>query len=100
MENGYVCKSGLYKYSETICIPIWGDGVKLLNEECDDGNLIDGDGCNRFCKIENICGNAIREINEYCDDGNIIDLDGCTNCIPDSGYSCNLIEGGTVDKCN
>ena len=27
-------------------------------------------------------------------------MDGCTNCIPDPGFNCNLIVGGTVDKCN
>lgn len=29
-----------------------GDGVKMFNEQCDDGNLITKDGCNELCKIE------------------------------------------------
>lgn len=29
-----------------------GDGVEQLDEECDDGNLIDLDGCSSQCKIE------------------------------------------------
>lgn len=29
-----------------------GDGVKLLDEECDDGNLMSRDGCSVLCKIE------------------------------------------------
>ena len=30
-----------------------GKGKHLTNTiECDDGNLLNGDGCDRFCKIE------------------------------------------------
>lgn len=29
-----------------------GNGVKAENEECDDGNLIDGDGCSSLCVTE------------------------------------------------
>ncbi len=32
--------------------PICGDGNLASNEECDDGNNIDGDGCSATCKIE------------------------------------------------
>ncbi len=50
-------------------------------EECDDGNQIDGDGCDSDCKSEN----------EYCGDGNIQDGEECgepgLNC--DSGWTCN-----------
>jgi fibro-slime domain-containing protein len=33
------------------CTSACGDGI-LLNEECDDGNNIDGDGCSKECKPE------------------------------------------------
>ena len=36
----------------TICKEIWGDGVKIGSEQCDDGNLVNGDGCSSICKIE------------------------------------------------
>lgn len=29
-----------------------GDGLKVLYEECDDGNLMNGDGCSSLCFIE------------------------------------------------
>ncbi len=32
--------------------PICGNGVREGNEQCDDGNLISGDGCSSTCKIE------------------------------------------------
>src|SRR5690606_27870016 len=58
---------------------------------CDDGNRLDGDGCDSSCSIEweyclstgkcghlNVgrCGNAIRELGEGCDDG--AETDFCT----------------------
>ena len=29
-----------------------GDGILYAGEECDDGNLVDGDGCSATCEIE------------------------------------------------
>ena len=34
------------------CGKICGDGTKIITEECDDGNNIDGDGCSATCQIE------------------------------------------------
>ena len=28
-----------------VCIPIYGDGIVIGDEECDDGNEIDDDDC-------------------------------------------------------
>jgi len=54
-----------------------GDGEIDKLEECDDNNLVDGDGCNRFC-IKEACGNRILDRNEECEDGNLINGDGCS----------------------
>jgi cysteine-rich repeat protein len=37
-----------------ICIPICGDGILVteLDEKCDDGNTLSGDGCSELCAIE------------------------------------------------
>lgn len=41
-----------------LCRPICGDGITMwmlnnnVKEECDDGNMISGDGCSSNCKIE------------------------------------------------
>lgn len=36
----------------TACPPVMGNGVIDECEECDDGNLIDGDGCSAEGRIE------------------------------------------------
>jgi cysteine-rich repeat protein len=53
-----------------------GDGNIDDNEDCDDGNNVDGDGCSADCRIE-ICGDGVVQGSEECDDGNTIDGDGC-----------------------
>lgn len=49
-------------------------------EECDDGNTVDGDGCNASCQTE-FCGDGIVNNGgaEECDDGNTVDGDGCSS---------------------
>ena len=57
-------------------------------EECDDGNAIDGDGCDANCILE-FCGNGVVQAGEQCDDGNANNGDGCTNtCETVSAASC------------
>ncbi|MBI1818209.1 MAG: DUF4215 domain-containing protein [Deltaproteobacteria bacterium] len=58
--------------------PLCGNGVLNGSEECDDGNLIDGDGCDFNCTITR-CGNGRVTAGEECDDGNANPADGCTN---------------------
>ena len=54
-----------------------GNGVIDNNEICDDGNLIDGDGCSSRC-LDEKCGNGVVEGDEECDDGNLVPADGCS----------------------
>lgn len=69
-----------------------GDGIKTQGEECDDGNVHDGDGCSPDCHIE-VCGNGRPDPGEQCDDGNLIDGDGCSaNCIAE------VCGNGNVDR--
>ncbi len=42
------CMSGYYMDGNGVCQDICGDG-KLLLTDCDDGNLIFGDGCSNTC---------------------------------------------------
>lgn len=52
-------------------------------EQCDDGNSVDGDGCNSAC-ITEYCGDETIQqgLGEQCDDGGSVDGDGCnSDCI-------------------
>jgi cysteine-rich repeat protein len=55
--------------------PFCGDGIVDPHEDCDDGNLIDCDGCDSTCTTG--CGNAVLCAPEQCDDGNNLPGDGC-----------------------
>ncbi len=61
--------------------PACGDGAGDVDETCDDGNLVDGDGCDSNC-TPTACGNGVTTAGEDCDDGNQDDTDACPNdCI-------------------
>lgn len=60
---------------------VCGDSVLAVvaGEECDDGNTVDGDGCDNACKIEVVCGDGVIMVPEQCDDGNASAGDGCSD---------------------
>lgn len=58
-------------------MPVCGDGTVELAEECDDGNLATGDGCDALCQREPVCGDGFVDAPETCDDGNLVEGDGC-----------------------
>ncbi len=65
------CMNGDCKLSQTD--PVCGNNVLEIHEECDDGNLTNGDGCSSSCLTEGsptaICGNGVVDADEQCDDG-------------------------------
>ncbi len=84
--------------------PVCGDTHIGGQEECDDGNLLPGDGCDLDCKIEpgwscngepsvcsNLCGNGTVDPGEDCDG---TDLGGQTCASLNQGF-----ESGTL-KCS
>ena len=86
-------------YLETVC----GDGVEEGWEECDDGNVVDGDGCSAACVVE-FCGDGTVQstLGEACDDGNNIDGDGCdADCVEEGaccdGMSCTMLTEADCD---
>ncbi|MEM9194711.1 MAG: DUF4215 domain-containing protein [Myxococcota bacterium] len=63
----------------TLGTSVCGDGTRDFGEECDDGNLVPGDGCNTICRVEpaDTCGDGVLQAGEECDDGNSFAGDGC-----------------------
>ncbi|CAD8093214.1 unnamed protein product [Paramecium primaurelia] len=65
-----LCESKNGYYSDQInnkCYSKCGDSLKAIDEECDDGNLLAGDGCDQNCKKEKkfICKDGICITPEY-----------------------------------
>jgi cysteine-rich repeat protein len=60
-----------------------GDGIVdwIDDEQCDDGNTVDGDGCSGACTFEPVdtaaCGDGSVTGDEVCDDGNTMNGDAC-----------------------
>ncbi len=86
--------------------PKCGDGAvdQQIGEVCDDGNIVNGDGCSSTCMSDETCGNQILDVGESCEDGNTVDGDGCSSsCVseycgndqPDLNEVCD--DGNTVD---
>jgi cysteine-rich repeat protein len=104
-STGIVCPAPLKCAAvQQICIENdCGDGRVEVGEECDDGNIVDGDGCSHDCRME-ACGNGRLDPGEECDDGNTTAGDGCSpschvercgNGLIDPGEACD--DGNNVD---
>jgi cysteine-rich repeat protein len=78
------------------CTTGCGNGITCAPEECDDGNTDPADGCTNACTV---CGNMITTTPEQCDDGNLVDSDGCTNACTLCGDG-NLVAGEQCDDNN
>ncbi len=91
--GGYVSNVST-RVTESVC----GDGILHSDEECDDGNVLNGDGCTDICSIDR-CGDGILQQGEVCDDGNNTPGDGCSPvctlscCVDDFTIT---VEGGRV----
>src|SRR4029450_11068482 len=65
-------------------VAVCGNGAVEAPELCDDGNLVDGDGCDSNCTPTG-CGNGIVTLGEQGDDGNTISGDCCSaTCVNES----------------
>lgn len=54
-----------------------GNAFIESSEECDDGNDVEGDGCDSNCTASH-CGNGVVATDEECDDGNRFPEDSCS----------------------
>jgi cysteine-rich repeat protein len=76
-DDGAENSDALADRCRTSCMrPRCGDGVADREEECDDGNLENGDSCDSNCTAPR-CGNRVTGAGEECDDGNTFNTDAC-----------------------
>ncbi len=105
--TGIVCPEGtVCAAAQPVCLATsCGNGVSDPGEQCDDGNIIDGDRCSALCRVEE-CGNNVidQSAGEECDDNNDIGGDGCSaqcrrescgNGVTDVGEEC---DDGNLDN--
>src|SRR5690242_11330502 len=74
--SGIICPEGTKcAAAQPVCITNnCGDGIQQSTERCDDGNIIDGDGCAADCRSTEVCGDSVLSsaAGEVCDDGNTL----------------------------
>ena len=76
-----------------------GNGTIDIGEDCDDGNAVDGDGCDSNC-TPTACGNGVLTAAEECDDGNSIDGDGCSAVCIIEFCGDGVIQAGIGEQCD
>nr|WP_263429594.1 DUF4215 domain-containing protein [Nannocystis pusilla] len=76
-----------------------GDGKTEGTEQCDDGNGVDGDGCESDCTTTPgaDCGDGMLDPGEECDDGNKDNTDACTNTCKNAVCGDGLVQAGVED---
>jgi cysteine-rich repeat protein len=82
----------------TCVVAACGDGVLDSLEGCDDGNLIDGDGCSALCVSEPDCPNGALDAGEDCDGGaNCLVTCACpADYFPDGALGCSPCDTGVA----
>ena len=94
--TGIFCPEDMYcAAAQAVCLEnTCGNGILDPLEECDDGNIIDGDKCSSICRRE-VCGNFIVDVGEACDDGNTTSGDGCSaDCLSKEECGNNILDVG------
>jgi cysteine-rich repeat protein len=107
------CPDGATSDGDPDCDPDCGNSIKEKGEDCDDGNLADGDGCSRSCRNETpsdlcqmrvaqkqanfndacvqcVCGSCTTQANGCYSAPNERDVDLCNDiveCVRENGCS-------------
>jgi uncharacterized delta-60 repeat protein len=76
--------------------PTCGDGTLEVDEDCDDGNALDGDCCSSTCQHEPVAA--------PCPDGDVCNgdetCDGAGRCEPGTRLDCDDADACTQDSCD
>ena len=98
-SNGFGAEALIAQKAKLLCVPamraqpsVCGDGIRDPDEECDDGDLLPGDGCDAECRLES-CGNQVLDDGEECDDGAANGQNDCCSALcrivdPDGDGTC------------
>ena len=91
--DGYAGADGAFEL--TLSSPVCGDSSIEGTEECDDGNLVDGDGCEADCTVTRPCSYTVNDALGALASGSTttlaIDLVTATDDLPD--LSCSVMGG-------
>jgi len=111
---GYNCGCEWDNSKSPKCNPKWdgtrdcGNKIKNFGEQCDDGNVVSGDGCSSTCQYEcnliapcsvgtTLCSDGTCSLNcGFCDEGTTCDYD--TTCDAGEGCTCSDCDG-KLDTC-
>ncbi len=91
---GGVCRGGGCAVAQC------GDGLRELDEVCDDGGVADGDGCSARCDSDETCGNGTIDtvFDEQCDHGPGLSRDGCSSTCQVELPSWRELPDATLDR--
>jgi len=80
---------------------VCGNGVVEGAEQCDDGNVVSGDGCSSTC-ITEFCGDGTQQagLGEECDDGNVMSGDGCSSTCITEFCGDGVVQAGLGENCD
>ena len=91
------------KWTAIISGPNCGNGVEETGEECDDGNIADGDGCSSTCEYECDISSPCPLGTTLCsDDTCSLNCDFCDKGVANCNYNqfCDSGEGCSCSDCN
>jgi len=94
-EPGLSCSFGGACDTKSCQCTLCGDSKIEGDEQCDDGNNVDGDGCSLKCKVETCGDKIVQKPGEQCDNGSLCNANASLSCVLDAECRvCKAVNGG------